>query len=54
VTRRTLDIALPVLYAAAIVVTMLVASTRAVTVVGTAGALVLGLYFGLIRANLRT
>jgi len=50
--RRTLDVLIPMLYAAAIVLTVLVASGTAVTVVAVVGAMLVGAYFAAIRRNL--
>jgi hypothetical protein len=50
--RRTLDVVLPMLYAAAIVATAMLASGTATGVVAAVGALVLGAYYAGIRRNL--
>jgi hypothetical protein len=51
--RRTLDLALPMLYAAVIVAVALLTSGKAVTVVAVVGALLLGIYYAALRRNLR-
>ena len=51
--RRTLDIALPMLYAAIIVVTVLVTSSSGViTGVAVVGAMLLAIYYAGVRRNL--
>jgi len=53
VNRRTLDIALPMLYAAIIVVTVLVTSSSGViTGVAVVGAMLLAIYYAGVRRNL--
>jgi hypothetical protein len=53
VNRRTLDVALPMLYAAIIVVTVLISSSSAViTGVAVVGAVLLGIYYAAVRRNL--
>ncbi len=51
-SRRTLDIVLPMLYAAAIVATTMLSSGKATGVVAAVGALLLGVYYAGIRRNL--
>jgi hypothetical protein len=53
VNRRTLDLALPMLYAAIIVAVALLANGTAVTVVAVVGAMLLGIYYAALRRNLR-
>jgi hypothetical protein len=50
--RRTLDVVLPMVYAAAIVGTAMLASGTATSVVAALGAILLGAYYAGIRRNL--
>jgi hypothetical protein len=50
--RRTLDIVVPMIYAAAVVATAMLASGKAVGVVAAVGAIVVGAYYAGIRRNL--
>jgi hypothetical protein len=51
VSRRTLDIAVPVLYLIALVVAMLLGNPTGVGGVAVIGAVLVALYFGALRQN---
>jgi hypothetical protein len=50
--RRTLDVVLPMVYAAAIVGTFMLTDGKATGVVAAVGAILLGAYYAAIRRNL--
>jgi len=52
--RRTLDTAVPGVYAILVVVMFLTASEKVATVVTVVGAMVVGLYYSTFRRNLPT
>jgi hypothetical protein len=52
VNRRTLDIAVPMVYAIAVVATVFVGSGTAVAGVAAVGGMLVGLYFAALRRNL--
>jgi hypothetical protein len=52
--RRTFDVLLPMLFAAAVVAAALLGSGSAVGVVAAVGAILVGAYFAAIRRNLPT
>jgi hypothetical protein len=51
-TRRTLDVVVPALYAIAVVLTALIADGRPVVIVAIVGAMLVGLYYSAIRRSL--
>jgi hypothetical protein len=52
VNRRTLDVAVPMVYAIAIVAAVFLGSGPVVTGVAVVGAMLVGLYFAALRRNL--
>ena len=51
--RRTLDLAVPMLYVAAIMITIFAGGGAAVGVVSVIGALFVGFYFAALRRNVQ-
>ena len=52
--RRTFDVLLPMLYAAVIVASAMLANGRITSVVAAVGGILLGAYYAAIRRNLPT
>jgi hypothetical protein len=52
--RRTLDIAIPMLFALAILITVFTVGGAAVGAVAVIGGVLVGMYFAAIRRNLRS